>query len=93
MRPRTSPSRRIRLASAQAPIDEVTEAERTMNIAPRPTAYTSPGPPMKAKPESVADMAESASASSPIPSPATKKSRPVRVRRVAQAPIAATTAK
>src|SRR3954451_5394871 len=40
---------------------------------------------MKANPESVADIAARVSATSPIPSPATKKSLAVRVRRVGQA--------
>ena len=48
---------------------------------------------MNAKPESVADMAASVSAASPIPCPATKKSSADRVFRVAQTPIPATTEK
>jgi hypothetical protein len=45
---------------------------------------------MKAKPESVALIAASVSAASPIPSPATKKSLAVFVRRVAYQPMAPT---
>jgi hypothetical protein len=48
---------------------------------------------MNAKPESVADIVASVSGKSPIPSPATKKSLAVRVRRVAHAPISATMTK
>ena len=48
---------------------------------------------MKAKPDTVADIAASASAPRPIPWPATKKSLAVRVRRAAQTLIATTIAK
>ena len=48
---------------------------------------------MKANPLSVALMAASVSASSPIPSPATKKSAAVLVLRVAHTPMAPTMTK
>ena len=43
-----------------------------MNTAPIPTEYTSPGPPMNAKPDSVDAMAATASVTMPTPFPAAK---------------------
>ena len=93
MSPRTSPSSRMRFASTHALIVLVVAAGRMMNSAPSPSEYISPGPPMNANPESVADIVASVSGRRPIPPPATKKSFAVRVLRVAQAPMSATTTK
>ena len=91
--PRASPSSRMRFAIVQAPNVPVTPMGSTMKTAPSPSVYTSPGPPMKANPDSVAAIAAMAIVQRPIPCPATKKSLALLVRRVAQTPIAATTTK